>query len=296
MGYAPEWNRQSMAKTGSSKPKQGIVSKPLFHQAEQKGDSSKQNLFTRHYADGGEVYNETDPGLLGGEVKFRTDYSGPEARKYVATPKSPMGGSQPAETRYYSMDDVKNFFTGGEKKEADTVSYAPAPKTSGEAAPSSENEKLKMGIAAPKSEAAKSEAATSSSQGGTFSNWKSDAPKYERVQVDTSTSQETAPRKSKSSSRSAASSSGKASNYKAASGESKSSSKSEAKTSRASAEPASEADIQAAQDAGSRFVSLTNYVKNLPAGTSPQDRAKAGQLMRDAQTDYENKSKKVRKQ
>lgn len=291
MGYAPEWNRQSMAKTGSSKPKQGIVSKPLFHQAEQKGDSSKQNLFTRHYADGGEVYNETDPGLLGGEVKFRTDYSGPEARKYVATPKSPMGGSQPAETRYYSMDDVKNFFTGGEKKEADTVSYASAPKTSGEAAPSSENEKLKMGIAA-----AKSEAATSSSQGGTFSNWKSDAPKYERVQVDTSTSQETAPRKSKSSSRSAASSSGKASNYKAASGESKSSSKSEAKTSRASAEPASEADIQAAQDAGSRFVSLTNYVKNLPAGTSPQDRAKAGQLMRDAQTDYENKSKKVRKQ
>lgn len=293
MGYAPEWNRQSMAKTGSSKPKQGIVSKPLFHQAEQKGDSSKQNLFTRHYADGGEVYNETDPGLLGGEVKFRTDYSGPEARKYVATPKSPMGGNQPAETRYYSMDDVKNFFTGGEKKEADTVSYAPAPKTSGEAAPSAENEKLKMGIAAPKSEAA-----TSSSQGGTFSNWKSDAPKYERVPVDTTTSQETAPRKSKasSSSSSTVSTSGKASSYKAASGESKSSAKAEAKSSRASAEPASEADIQSAQDAGSRFVSLTNYVKNLPAGTSPQDRAKAGQLMRDAQTDYENKSKKVRKQ
>jgi hypothetical protein len=295
MGYAPDWNRKSMAKTGGSKVKEGIVSKPLFHGATENQPSRE----VRRFADGGEVYDETDKGMFGNDIKFRTDYSGPEARKYVATPQSPMGGSGPSETRYYSMDDVKNFFTGGRKQEADTVSTAPAPKTSGEPAPSAENEARKMNIAASAVKAS----TEPTKESGVFSNFKSTAPKFERADVEQSapveaakpsrraassparTSAESAPARSTSSTAPA----------RGSAPEARSTSTRSNMSGRVSAEPVSEADVTSAQEAGTKFATLANYVKNLPAGTSPQDRARIGQLMRDAQTDYENKAKKVRR-
>lgn len=275
MGYAPDWNRQSMAKTGGTKAKIGIVSKPLFHGAKE----------VKHFADGGEVqYNETDAGALGGEIKFRTDAEG---RKYVPNNNPSMGrGSQPAETRYYSMDDVKNFFTGGRKQEADSVSTAPAPKTTNAPAPSAENESRKATIAAPK----QAETATSEKP-GVFANWKSDAKVYERAPVESKSSDEPVVRKFKP----APEVKGRPLKEDTSRVESRKPVKADNREAKAKMPEPSEADVQSAQDAGTRFVSLTNYVKNLPAGTSPEDRAKIGQLMRDAQTDYENKSKKVRR-
>jgi hypothetical protein len=283
MGYAPDWNRKSMAKTGSSKVKEGIVSKPLFHGAKENQPSRE----VRRFADGGEVYDETDKGMLGNDIKFRTDYSGPEARKYVATPQSPMGGSGPSETRYYSMDDVKNFFTGGRKQEADTVSTAPAPKTSGEPAPSAENESRKMNIAA----SAVKVTSEPKKENGVFSNFKSTEPEYKRVDVEASAPVEAAKRSKRTASSPARTSAAAA----PASAPARSTSIRSNTSGRVSAEPVSEADVTSAQEAGTKFATLANYVKNLPAGTSPEDRARVGQLMRDAQTDYENKAKKVRR-
>jgi len=157
MGYAPEWQRQSMAKTGGSKVKEGVISKPIFHEADSRNSNAKQTPFNRHYDNGGEVvYDKTDKGMFGGEVKYREDES--TGRKYVPT-KDPLTG-RAGENRYYSMDDIKNFFKGSSRKqEADTTSTAPSPTYTGAAAPSAENESRKkaiMGDAASQARVAKS--------------------------------------------------------------------------------------------------------------------------------------------
>lgn len=61
MGYIPDWQRQSAAKnssrSGAAKEptKFGVVSKPIFHGANQQHSNAKQTPFSRHYADGGDV-------------------------------------------------------------------------------------------------------------------------------------------------------------------------------------------------------------------------------------------------
>jgi hypothetical protein len=61
MGYIPDWQRQSAAKSsspsgaGKEPTKFGVVSKPIFHGANQMSSNAKQSPFTRHYADGGDV-------------------------------------------------------------------------------------------------------------------------------------------------------------------------------------------------------------------------------------------------
>lgn len=55
MGYVPEWQRANQNKTSTSKPQQGVRSVELFHNAPDRNSNGKQSLFTRHYADGGDV-------------------------------------------------------------------------------------------------------------------------------------------------------------------------------------------------------------------------------------------------
>ena len=132
MGYIPDWQRQSAAKNQpqaqtKSPTKFGVVSKPIFHAEKALHSQGTQTPFTRHYADGGDVeYNETDKGLLGGEIKYRTDDQG---RKFVQT-KDPMSG-RAGENRYYSADDVKEGFKSlfsSKSKPTETLS---SPTTSG---------------------------------------------------------------------------------------------------------------------------------------------------------------------
>jgi hypothetical protein len=54
MGYVPDWQRQSAAKTGEAKTKPGITSRPIFHSENVK----PQQGMRFNFADGGEVSEE----------------------------------------------------------------------------------------------------------------------------------------------------------------------------------------------------------------------------------------------
>lgn len=79
MGYVPDWARASCAKGSMSKPKDGIVSKPIFH-SEKQQPQAKQYL-----ADGG----EPDPNWMAGEnygdnttAEERVQMSGGDLEKF----------------------------------------------------------------------------------------------------------------------------------------------------------------------------------------------------------------------
>ena len=46
MGYVPEWSRLNHAKTGASKPKEGIVEKPIFEDREMNEHSEESEYTT----------------------------------------------------------------------------------------------------------------------------------------------------------------------------------------------------------------------------------------------------------
>ena len=68
----------------------------------------------KKFNEGGKTYNKEDEGLFGGKINYREE----DGRKYVAGKATPFDRN-PAEQRYYSMDDVKGKLSGlfGGKKE-----------------------------------------------------------------------------------------------------------------------------------------------------------------------------------
>jgi len=68
----------------------------------------------KKFNEGGKTYEQEDEGILGGKVNYREE----DGRKYVAGKANPFDRN-PAEQRYYSMDDVKGKLSGlfGGKKE-----------------------------------------------------------------------------------------------------------------------------------------------------------------------------------
>jgi len=85
----------------------------------------------KKFNEGGKTYEQEDEGILGGKVNYREE----DGRKYVAGKANPFDRN-PAEQRYYSMDDVKGKLSGlfgSDKKEAkydDSKSVGDANKSS----------------------------------------------------------------------------------------------------------------------------------------------------------------------
>lgn len=240
-------------------------------------------------------YDKTDKGLLGGTINYREDADG---RKYVQK-KDPMSGRM-EEQRYYSGDDVKNGFKslfGGnnapETLKAKTVSSTDSQESAGN-----------MGSPAKTAMQSSNDSYTPPKP-GVFSNVDAAVKSATKVGDDTSiTSTTDYSTKTRSNSASRVTTKARqdvpgssAKSYPLDTSDRPSkpypinSSSNDDRPSRSAPLPDY---AKEASDAGSRFVALTAHVKNLPAGTSPEDRAKAGQLMRDAQTDYETKSARAR--
>ena len=311
MGYIPDWQRQSHAKSGGqAKPtsNNNIQSRPIFHSEKVQNSNAKQTPFTRHYEDGSQGgvdspadrYNQTDKGLLGGEIKYRQDDDG---RKYTAT-KNPMNG-QMEERRYYSADDVKegikNFFGGGKKA---STSLPEPTKSSTDDLEKSANQ----GSPAKTAVQSANDSYTPPKK-GVFGDVDASIKSALKVGDDTGNTSTTGPSTSTRSNSAVKKAAPKPVGRKDIPGsdavsypldnDSLPSKPYPVKSSANEDRPEKAAPltdhVKEAQDAGTRFVAMTNYVKNLPAGTSPSDRAKAGQLMRDAQTDYETKSARVKR-
>lgn len=104
MGYVPDWARASCAKGGMSKPKDGIVSKPIFH-------GEKQQAQARQYlADGGEA----DPNWMAGEnygdnttAEERVQMSGGDMEKFKRDQIASLPEiTEPKETKRQSFGEA----------------------------------------------------------------------------------------------------------------------------------------------------------------------------------------------
>jgi hypothetical protein len=336
MGYIPDWQRQSHAKSGGqAKPtsNNNIQSRPIFHSEKAHDSNAKQTPFTRHYEDGspGSVgsdtdkrnlfqkigdsiskaasdgqkrideqaaadgYDKHDTGLLGGKIRYREDADG---RKWVQK-KDPISG-RTEDQRYYSSDDVKSFFGG--KKKSETLSEPTKSATDDLEKSANQGSPAKTAVQSAND-------SYTAPKPGVFSNVDAAVKSATKVGDDTGITSTTGPSTSTRSNSAVKKAAPKPVGRKDIPGsdavsypldnDSLPSKPYPVKSSANEDRPEKSAPVtdhvKAAQDAGTRFVAMTNYVKNLPAGTSPSDRAKAGQLMRDAQTDYETKSARVRR-
>lgn len=94
----------------------------------------------RKFNEGGKTYDKEDEGILGGKIKYREE----DGRKYVAG-KSSSYDRDPAEQRYYSMDDVKGKLSGLFGGKSDSSSKYDDSKSVGDANKSSSYSKSEEG-------------------------------------------------------------------------------------------------------------------------------------------------------